>query len=217
MFITRPLLLRNYGQIWPDRHTNYVHYLRTCLTAARDAVELILSFVRENQLFHAFWFSQYIAFNALSIIYIYFIQVERCRIVPVDQQVPVPPGQNGPTESALDHSALYKLSETAQYHLANATVRNAPSWKYSAIVQSLRQGLEQLRSPSNGSDGTSVDQDLARRTNSDSRHREQPARTEEYSGAGSAGEAISSLGIDRRSDEPWLIDARTESLFDTFA
>ncbi|KIA75473.1 hypothetical protein HK57_00057 [Aspergillus ustus] len=142
MFITRPLLLRNYGQIWPDCEATYFHYLGVCLAAARDAIELVLSFVRENQLFHAFWYSQYIAFNALSIIYIYLIQVQRGRIIPVSATIGRTP--NGTDLPPLDESTLYRLSETAQYHLADATVRNAPSWKYSAILQGLRRELERL-------------------------------------------------------------------------
>ncbi|KAL2870224.1 transcription factor domain-containing protein [Aspergillus lucknowensis] len=139
MFITRPLLLRNYGQIWPDCEASYAHYLGVCLTAARDAVELVLSFVRDNQLFHAFWYSQYIAFNALSIVYIYLIQVKRGRIAPIRNAFGHTTGN-----AYLDESALYRLSETAQYHLADATVRNAPSWRYSAILQGLRRELERL-------------------------------------------------------------------------
>ncbi|KAL2842163.1 fungal-specific transcription factor domain-containing protein [Aspergillus pseudoustus] len=142
MFITRPLLLRNYGQVWPDCEATYFHYLGVCLAAARDAIELVLSFVRESQLFHAFWYSQYIAFNALSIIYIYLIQVQRGRIIPISATIGRTP--NGTNLPPLDESTLYRLSETAQYHLADATVRNAPSWKYSAILQGLRRELERL-------------------------------------------------------------------------
>ncbi|KAF9884350.1 hypothetical protein FE257_001863 [Aspergillus nanangensis] len=143
MFITRPLLLRNYAQIWPDCEPNYLHHLSICLTAARDAIELILSFVRENQLFHAFWYSQYIAFNALSIIYIYLIQVQRGRILPISHSY-APHTPESALRSPLDEAMLHRLSEKAQYHLADATVRNAPSWKYSTILQGLRRELERL-------------------------------------------------------------------------
>ncbi|PYH89294.1 hypothetical protein BO71DRAFT_336974, partial [Aspergillus ellipticus CBS 707.79] len=71
MFITRPLLLRNYGQIWPDCEASYQYYLSVCLKATEDTIKFILAFVQEEQLFPAFWYSQYITFNALSIIYIF--------------------------------------------------------------------------------------------------------------------------------------------------
>ncbi|KAF7589035.1 hypothetical protein BBP40_004823 [Aspergillus hancockii] len=146
MFITRPLLLRNYGQIWTDREANYVQYLRVCLTAAKDTVELITTFARDNQLFPAFWYSQYIAFNALSIIYIYLIQVQRSRILPLSQQYAAA-GTGTNNDYPLDDSILYELAETAQYHLAHATARNAPSWKYSTILEGLRRELERLGVP----------------------------------------------------------------------
>lgn len=227
MFITRPLLLRNYGQIWPDCRASYSHHLRTCLTAARDAVELILSFVCENQLFHAFWYSQYIAFNALSIIYIYLIQVRRGRIVPVRR--PFPHSQNSPDEAPLDESMLYGLSETAQHHLADATIRNAPSWKYSAILQSLRRGLQQLGPPTGRSHcledtgvkdsthGTSTAQaadGLMNGANHELRNQDS-TRVEEILGE-ITGASNSSLGANH-SGEPSLVDARTESLFGNFA
>jgi hypothetical protein len=44
MFITRPPLLRNYGQIWTDQEDSYTQHLRVCLTEAKDTVELITAF-----------------------------------------------------------------------------------------------------------------------------------------------------------------------------
>ena len=125
IFVTRPLLLRNYATNLPGCEDSYRHYLTTCVVAARDTVTLILSFVRYEQLFQAFWYSQYIAFNALSALYIYLIQMKRGRIPPCTGQDP-------------HESTLYELAETTQHHLAQATVRNAPSWRYSAILQGLR-------------------------------------------------------------------------------
>ncbi|KAJ6043266.1 uncharacterized protein N7446_001462 [Penicillium canescens] len=139
LFITRPLLLRNYGQTWPECEASCQYYLSLCLTAARDAIELILTFVQEKQLFQSFWYSQYIAFNALSIIYLYLIQVQRGRISPVNLRFVS--SQDVPFDSPLDESTLYRLSETAQAHLADATVRNAPPWRYSIILQGLRREL----------------------------------------------------------------------------
>lgn len=125
MFVTRPLLLRNYAANLPGYESPYRHYLTTCVAAARDAVSLILSFAKEEQLFPAFWYSQYIAFNALSAIYIYLIQMKRGRIPPC-------------TTQDLHENVLYELAETTQHYLAQVTVRNAPSWRYSAILQGLR-------------------------------------------------------------------------------
>ncbi|KAK9855198.1 hypothetical protein MYU51_002503 [Penicillium brevicompactum] len=149
IFITRPLLLRNYSQIWPECEPAYQYYLSTCLTAARDAIELILAFVQEKQLFPSFWYSQYIAFNALSIIYLYLIQVQRGRISPANLRFIH--NQDGPFDMQLDQSTLYRLCETAQAHLADATIRNAPAWRYSAILQGLRRELSKSNDLASGS------------------------------------------------------------------
>lgn len=125
MFVTRPLLLRNYAVNLPGYESSYRNYLITCVAAARDTISLILSFAKEEQLFPAFWYSQYIAFNALSAIYIYLIQMKRGRIPPC-------------TTQDLHENTLYELAETTQHHLAQVTVRNAPSWRYSVILQGLR-------------------------------------------------------------------------------
>ncbi|KAL2814278.1 fungal-specific transcription factor domain-containing protein [Aspergillus granulosus] len=229
MFITRPLLLRNYGQIWPDCEANYFYYLGICLTAARDAIELVLSFVRENQLFHAFWYSQYIAFNALSIIYIYLIQVQRGRIVPISATLGHSP--NGTNLPLLDETTLYRLSETAQYHLADATVRNAPSWKYSAILQGLRRELERLGlrmplvAPANNPGESvaseippaTVDNTLTPVAHQNYRH----VREAEQIPAGPplgdpSGNAVPFSGMSRLGDA-YFPDSRTEFLFDSFA
>ncbi|KAL4770387.1 fungal-specific transcription factor domain-containing protein [Aspergillus nidulans var. acristatus] len=227
MFITRPLLLRNYGRTWPDCEASYVHYLGVCLTAARDAVEMVLTFVRENQLFHAFWYSQYIAFNALSIIYIYLIQVRRGRIPQISGSF------NHETYSfSLDEPTLYRLSETAQHHLADATSRNAPSWKYSAILQGLRRELERLglRSPfaevsRAHTEPTSVsnmatapnDDELPMTANSRYDHVRNPEHmAPDSSLAEPDGNFMQFSGIPR-SNEQYFVDPRSEYLFDSFA
>jgi hypothetical protein len=229
MFITRPLLLRNYGQIWPDCEASYFHYLGVCLTAARDAIELVLSFVRENQLFHAFWYSQYITFNALSIIYIYLIQVQRGRLVPISATLGRSP--NGTNFPPLDEATLYRLSETAQYHLADATVRNAPSWKYSAILQGLRRELERLglrtplgAPPNNPRESTTIEVPPAPTDNTltPTAHPiyHQVREAEQIPAVPPLGEPTSSAvpfsGIPRLGD-PYFPDSRTEYLFDSFA
>ncbi|KAJ5268608.1 hypothetical protein N7505_004366 [Penicillium chrysogenum] len=139
-FITRPLLLRNYARIWPECEASFQYYLSTCLAAARDAIDLILTFAQEKQLFSSFWYSQYIAFNALSIIYLYLIQVQRGRISPVNIRFDQSPDVLF-VSSPLDESTLYRLCERAQAHLADATARNAPPWRYSVILQGLRREL----------------------------------------------------------------------------
>ena len=136
MFVTRPLLLRNYAKTLEDSYgLTYRSQLRNCVLAAKDATDLILSFVQDGQLFPAFWYSQYIAFNALSIIYIYVIQAVRRRIpsqiLSAFEEQPF----------VIDDQTLFRLAESVQDHLAKATIRNAPAWKYSFILEGLRSEI----------------------------------------------------------------------------
>ena len=133
MFVTRPLLLRDYARKLESSYAlSYRQQLRSCVLAAKNVIDLILTFVQEGQLFPAFWYSQYIAFNALSIVYVYVLQVRKQRIpsqilCAIDDQ-----------PSVMDDRSLLQLAESAQEHLANATVRNAPAWRYSVLLDGLR-------------------------------------------------------------------------------
>lgn len=61
MFVTRPLLLKNYAKYkFHDYSRLYRPHIDACIAAARDTMELVLEFVDENQLFTAFWYTQYI-------------------------------------------------------------------------------------------------------------------------------------------------------------
>lgn len=123
MFITRPLLLRDLAKNLPEYTFQYRKQLRICVQAAKDAVDLVLTFVQENQFFPSFWYTQYITFNGLSIIYIYLIQVKKRRI---------------PGDHELNEQSLFELAESGQHHLAQASARNAPAWRYSVILEGLR-------------------------------------------------------------------------------
>lgn len=147
MSVTRPLLLRNYSQILPEYDGVYREQIRRCLVAAKDAIEIVGGIMAP--LFRPFWHSQYAIFNALSIIYIYLIQTRKRRI-PGDLLL-----RNKSSASAtamqspeLDEDELFVLAEASQLQLAKATARNAPTWRYSVILEGLRNEVSRLmRSP----------------------------------------------------------------------
>ncbi|GKZ23896.1 hypothetical protein AbraIFM66951_010428 [Aspergillus brasiliensis] len=227
MFVTRPLLLRDYGEMWPEHRRSYRYHLHLCLTAARDAIELILSFVREDELFPAFWYSQYIAFNALSIIYLYLIQVRRNRLPSATLDFVASP--DSALHANMDESTLYRLSEAAVTHLADATARNAPSWKYSVILQGLRHELARLGSPMLDADDAQATEPIElSRTVPESIPRSaeeggETGRREQHAGPSAVGDYDADLnglptiftGLDPAVD-PGLLDPRTQSLLDTF-
>lgn len=225
MFITRPLLLRDYGHMWPEHQPSYRHHLRLCLTAAQDAIELILGFVRDDELFPAFWYSQYIAFNALSAIYLYLIQVRRDRLPSLSLDLDASP--NGVSDLDLSESTLYRRSDDALKHLADATARNAPSWKYSIVLQSLRRELARLGPPTLHTYGTVGEAIDPHHMPCEPTHRS-VAQARELSGRdqhldGVPGNYVSHsdvlptmlTGLDPSGDSS-ILDPRTQSLLDNF-
>lgn len=134
MFVTRPLLLKNYAN-YTDRDYNrlYRPHIDACI-AARDTMELVLEFVNDNQFFTAFWYTQYITFNALSIAHLYLLQVKGDRIQPFQARA----------ESRRDiaatsyESRLQELAETIFQNLAKVTIQNSPRMRYAAILEGLR-------------------------------------------------------------------------------
>lgn len=132
MFITRPLLLRDLSTRLSESEVHqYRDQLRTCIRAARDVVDLISSSPQNRVLFPAFWFSQYIAFSAISIIHIYIIQLSRHRI-PTDLF-----GTDLNNGNMMTVESLYQLAKVGQGHLAEAGLKSAPVWRYGPILESL--------------------------------------------------------------------------------
>ncbi|TIA26098.1 hypothetical protein D6C83_07937 [Aureobasidium pullulans] len=132
MFITRPLLLRDLSVGLPATEAQqYRDQLRACIFAARDAIEMINGSARYRVLYPAFWFSQYIAFSAISIIHIYIIQQSRQRI-PTDLFT-----TNSTESTTMSSKSLFQLALEGQGHLAEAGVKSAPVWRYSPILEGL--------------------------------------------------------------------------------
>jgi hypothetical protein len=131
MFVTRPLLLRDLSSDLPEtERQQYRDHLRFCISAAKEAIEITNGSARHRALYPAFWFSQYIAFSAISIIHIYIIQLSRNRI---------PANLFDPTsfESPMHTKSLYDLALEGQRRLAEAGLKSAPVWRYSPILESL--------------------------------------------------------------------------------
>jgi hypothetical protein len=131
MFVTRPLLLRDLSSDLPEtERQQYRDHLRFCISAAKEAIEITNGSARHRALYPAFWFSQYIAFSAISIIHIYIIQISRNRI-------PANLFDTTSFESPLHIKSLYNLAVEGQRRLAEAGVKSAPVWRYSPILESL--------------------------------------------------------------------------------
>jgi hypothetical protein len=87
-----------------------------CITAAQAVLEAVDRMAQEGRLFHAFWWTHYVCFCALVVVYVWAIQ-----------------------ETAVsDRHKILDQADHCHNHLAQATASNSPSRKYSIILQELR-------------------------------------------------------------------------------
>jgi hypothetical protein len=68
---------------------------------------------------------KYVAFNALSIVYVWIIQRKIGRLADVTSQ--------------YEEAEMFKVAEAVQSHLATATQSNAPNLRYSIILGELQR------------------------------------------------------------------------------
>lgn len=133
MFVTRPLLLWDFSE--EPENPVLKSSLLYCITTARKTLDLILELVQENQLLPTFWYTQYIAFNALSIAYIYLINSKKERIPP---DWATEGDTNESATPALAQTSLYDLAEKTQYYLGQATEMNSLAWRYTVVLDALK-------------------------------------------------------------------------------
>lgn len=136
MHVYRPFLLNRSGnRVLPTNETNETNSFRhtsiqKCISAAQDALRTIDSLAQEGPLFHAFWWTHYMTFCALSVTYVWNMQHDNSAL------------------EGIDREGLLVLAGRCQVHLAQATATNSPSRRYSIILEELggmsaTQGLVQ--------------------------------------------------------------------------
>ncbi|KAK9418321.1 putative Fungal-specific transcription factor domain-containing protein [Seiridium unicorne] len=120
MHVNRLFLL---GRISAESETQ----IREAILAANTVLETIDEMVTEGgTIFHAFWWSHYVTFCALAVVYAWEIQARKTRIDIFP-------------DHAIDQSDLLDLAERCQRHLAEATASNSPSRRYALILDKLRR------------------------------------------------------------------------------
>ena len=120
MLAHRPFLLNNTFRNNDDMRALATESLAECISAAQSVLEMVDRMAREGRMFHAFWWTHYVCFCALVIVYVWIIQ-DNSGVPPITER--------------------YKLIDEAERclsHLAQATATNSPSRKYSIILQELR-------------------------------------------------------------------------------
>lgn len=116
----RPLLLTRTTQHHEDMDPLTKEGLFQCTNAAHTVLETVNSMAKEGRMFHAFWWTQYICFCALAVVYVWAIT-----------------DSNNPA-SLDERCMLFDKAECCSLHLAQATATHSPSRRYSIILQELR-------------------------------------------------------------------------------
>jgi hypothetical protein len=120
MLTHRPFLLKNALRNNEDLRALAKESLAECISAAQSVLEAVDRMAQDGRLFHAFWWTHYVCFCALVIVYVWAIQESN-------------------NESTLnERRKILDQAERCLSHLAQATASNSPSRKYSIILQELR-------------------------------------------------------------------------------
>ncbi|KAI9932701.1 hypothetical protein ASPWEDRAFT_166355 [Aspergillus wentii DTO 134E9] len=96
-----------------------------CIAAAKASLELVDKMASDSTLFYSFWWTPYVTFCALVVVYVWQIQQSRrhARGNEVDDSSSV---------------KLFDLAERCQSHLMRVTTGPSPSRRYNIILEELR-------------------------------------------------------------------------------
>ncbi|EUC46478.1 hypothetical protein COCMIDRAFT_48551, partial [Bipolaris oryzae ATCC 44560] len=121
MLAHRPFLLRNRLGDNDSMQDLAKDSLHECILAARSVLDTVDRVAREGRMFHAFWWTHYVCFCALLVVYVSTIQ-----------------DTYRDSMSGGDRQSMLDQAENCLQHLAGATASNSPSRRYSIILQELR-------------------------------------------------------------------------------
>lgn len=147
MHLYRPFLLNHStSQPHSDSGTLRTDAMRHCVMAAQEALRTVDSIAKEGPIFHAFWWTHYVTFCALAVVYVWKIQQDK-------HQDDIP---------GIVLERLFELAERCHIHLGQATAMNSPSRRYSVILEELRVEARASNTAVSDTQSTHVDleQDL---------------------------------------------------------
>jgi hypothetical protein len=126
ILINRPSLLFHFDSGPTTRHQALEASVRACMNAPAKLAEQVIRFSNESQKIEVYWFTQNITSNAISILYLYILRSLQL--------------EHGLTKEAAD---LLRLAQDAQDRMMVATRGNAPSLRYSLVLDELRAEVQQ--------------------------------------------------------------------------
>ncbi|RAQ66266.1 C6 transcription factor [Aspergillus flavus] len=95
-----------------------------CISAAKAVLELVNTMAKDTNLLHSFWWTHYVTFCALAVVYIWNIQCKARN----DQQL----------GNESSYVKLFDLAEKCRAHLAWTGSPSSPGRRYAAILEELR-------------------------------------------------------------------------------
>lgn len=95
-----------------------------CISAAKAVLELVNTMAKDTNLLHSFWWTHYVTFCALAVVYIWNIQCKARN----DHQL----------ENESSYVKLFDLAEKCRAHLAWTGSPSSPGRRYAAILEELR-------------------------------------------------------------------------------
>jgi hypothetical protein len=103
--------------------------VQECIFAAKKALEAVDDMASDSTLFHSLWWTSYVTFCALTVVYVWAIQRRKGG-----------GGYGGVPcfDIDCDQTGLTELAERCYGHLAHVTAEDSPSRRYSLILEELR-------------------------------------------------------------------------------
>lgn len=146
--VTRSFLLNDFTDL--SRRPKVPHpmvssHVHKCIQAAEDIMTIVDGLAHQGVLIQSFWFTHYVCFCAVLVIYIHTIQQHR-KSMGGSSSASV--SSVGSPRDPDKLRQLFSLAESCQQHLAEATRKNCPSRRYGIILEELRQEVH--RQISNG-------------------------------------------------------------------
>ena len=124
-------------------------HIQKCIDASEDVLKVVDRLGKQGILIQSFWFTHYVCFCAIIVVYIHTIQQHRLSSLAGTS------GQGVREQDKLHY--LFRLAEACQQHLAEATRANSPSRRYSIILEELRLEVHrQIGTPFQSSPNTAI-------------------------------------------------------------
>ncbi|KIW26596.1 uncharacterized protein PV07_06415 [Cladophialophora immunda] len=137
----RPFLLSNFANASnpPQLSPKGVDYISECVSAARSVVEILEHFDGNGIPFHSWWFTQYVSFCAVAVIYIYTIQQHQMLVSTPTAIISEDTSFRPSFLVSCRERDWFAVAESCQQRLAAAARENSPGKRYAIVLEELRQ------------------------------------------------------------------------------